>query len=101
MPRILPYLAPIKACAELGQEAYEVVDDLKIVFLFDGGFKVSGEKDTVSIRFDDPDLLVVMTGPNPVEIYRVPYNHLVGFELIMSGEESGEMRSDSVKFFRN
>lgn len=96
---MLPFLVPIKALKELGEEAYEVRKKLKMIFLFEGGFKVSGEKSKVSIHFNDPDLLILMTGPNPTKIYKIPYHRLIGFELIR-GSKSKKME-DSFQFFRN
>ena len=101
MPRMLPYLILIEAMKKIGEEAYEVREKLRMVFLFDGGFKVSGEKNKVSISFKDADLLVLMTGPNPVQIYKIPYHRLVGFELIKPTKKSGEKDDDSRWFFRN
>ena len=101
MPRMLPYLIPIEAMREIGEEAYEVKEKLQMVFLFDGGFKVSGEKDKVSISFKEADLLVLMTGPNPVQIYKIPYHRLVGFELIHSTKKGGKKDDDSRWYFRN
>jgi hypothetical protein len=101
MPKMLPFLIPIEALKELREDAYEVKGKLKMVFLFDGGFNVTGEKDNVSINFNDPDLLILMTGPNPVHIYRIPYHRLVGFDLIISSKKSGKMSDDTIKFFRN
>ena len=99
MPKMLPYLIPIETLKKLGEEAYEVREKLQMVFLFDGGFKVSGEKNNVSIHFTDPDLLILMTGPNPVKIYRMPYHRLIGFELIRDSE--GKKMEESIQFFRN
>jgi hypothetical protein len=98
MRKMLPFLNLIKAFEERGEKAYEVREELRMTFLFDGGFKVSGEKDNVYINFDDPDLLILMIGPNPIQIYRIPYSRLVGFELIT---ESSEEDIGAIKFFRN
>jgi hypothetical protein len=97
MRKMLPFLIPIEAMKKVGEDAYEVKKKLQMIFLFEGGVKVSGEKNKVSIHFNDPDLLILMTGPNPVKIYRIPYQRLIGFELV---NESKKME-DSFQFFRN
>jgi hypothetical protein len=97
--KMMPFLIPIKAVKKLGGEAYGVMEKTEMIFLFEGGFKVSGEKDNISIHFTDPDLLILMTGPNPVKIYRIPYHRLIGFELIRDSE--GKTMEDSIQFLRN
>jgi len=51
----------------------------EIRFFFEGGASVIGSAPELEINFNDPDLLILATGPS---VYRFKRSALVGFELV-------------------
>jgi hypothetical protein len=98
--KLLPFLVPNETLNKLGEDVYGFREKGSISFWFEGGLKVSGNNETLSVNFKDEDLLVLSTlMRKTIRIYRIPYARLVSFELTHSAE--AKAAEPELRFFRN
>lgn len=72
-------------------------EGLKIRFWFEGNLQIEGENETLEINFNSLDMLVLSKRSDKLDnIYRIPWNRLVSFELII-GDEASQKLKDLVR----
>jgi|SRR5690348_3239010 len=75
---------------ESAGEIYVPREHLNIAFLFEGGFRVAGDRSSLQINFNAPGLLILLFVEDATEnIYRIPWSRLVGFQLISKRQYRG------------
>ena len=72
-------------------------EGLKIRFWFDGNLQIEGEYGTLEINFNSFDILVLSKRSDKLDnIFRIPWNRLISFELII-GDEASQKLKDLVR----
>jgi hypothetical protein len=69
------------------EEIFTPRQDIKVRFWFDGNLQVEGLYNKLEINYNDSDLLILAT---EYSIYRIPWNRLIGFEIIIDKNASKE-----------
>jgi hypothetical protein len=87
--KLMPFLEPH---TDMGEDAYGWKKG-KVAFWFEGGLKITGDNETLSLNLIDPDLMILLTfdeksGTPDGRIYRVPYARLVCVEFIIADAKS-------------
>jgi hypothetical protein len=98
-PKLVPSLDPVEFLQDKGEDCYSVGKG-KLALHFEGNFTVSGTQETLTVNFNDPELLVlIMLEGNIVRVYHVPYSRLVGLESIHEGDAGS--KEITAHYFRN
>jgi len=64
-------------------EVFVPREHLGIAFLFEGGFRIAGDREALQINFNSPGMLILWHHTDEVDsVYRIPWSRLVGFELL-------------------
>ena len=80
------------------EEMFTPRDGLKIRFWFEGNLQIEGEFNKLEINYNSPDLLILAKRSEGVQnIFRIPWNRLISFELII-GDEASQKLKELVKF---
>lgn len=78
---------------ELLEDIYTPRQDLKIRFWFEGNLQIKGEHQKLEVNYNVDDILVLSKrGEHSENIYRVPWNKLISFELIIGNETSQKLK---------